>query len=430
MRYVKSAIITLISRGLALPIGIASSIITARVLGPEGRGILAALMVLQGLAIQFGTLGYNGSITYFLSHSPERARSIVGNSVITALGGGILVALLFAIGAETAPAAVLGTVDRRLFFLLLASLPFTFLTQFLQNVLIARQEMVAFNVLDLVFRTMMLASYAVVLIVLDLSTTAAVGAFAGVSAAGGLIYLAMIYRRERFTPRFDRPLFGAMSRYGVRIYAASILSYLVMRLNMLIINPTLGEREAGLFSVVLLFMDLVALVPQTLGMILFPKVARDNEGSAELTAKVFRFTVYGVGGLCVVLAVAAEPIVTLMFGPEFSAAAPALRWLCPGILGLALMTILNNDLAGRGLPAVVMAAPAAAVVVSAILHVILLSPLGLVGSSIATSAAYLVAVVILYVASMRRLRIDHRALWMLRRDDLSTFLPSNIFRSV
>jgi O-antigen/teichoic acid export membrane protein len=428
MRFVHSASITLIARGLALPIGIASSIITARTLGPEGRGVLAALMVLQGLAIQFGTLGYNGSITYFLSHEPGRARNIVGNSVWTAIGGGMLVAAVFAAAGAMAPQAVLGTVEPRLFRLLLASLPFTFLSQFLQNVLVARQSMLAFNLLDLLVRTTLLSAYAVVLLGFGLGTDAAIWSFAGVSAVGGLLYLFVIYRRERFTLAFDRPLFGQMFGFGSRIYAASILSYLVLRLNMLIINPVLGERDAGLFSVVLLFMDLVALVPQTLGLILFPAVARDNEGSALLTAKVFRFTLYGVGALCVVIAIAAQPLIRLMFGDEFAAAAPALQWLAPGILAMALMTILNNDLAGRGMPAIVIATPAVAVACSALLHRLLLSPLGLVGSSVATSGAFIVAVVQLYFAAFRRLGLSHRAWWLLDREDLATLRPSNLLR--
>lgn len=428
MRFVHSASITLLARGLALPIGIASSIITARALGPEGRGVLAALMVIQGLAIQFGMLGYNGSITYFLSYEPERARAIVGNSVWTAVLGGLLVAGIFAAAAAVAPQAVLGAVEPRLFWLLLASLPFTFLSQFLQNVLVARQSMVAFNLLDLVVRTTLMSAYAVVLLGFDLGTDAAVWSFAGVSALGGVLYLAVIRRRERFALSFDRPLFGRMFGYGSRIYAASILSYLVLRLNMLIINPVLGERDAGLFSVVLLFMDLVALVPQTLGLILFPAVARDNEGSAVLTAKVFRFTLYGVGALCVVIAFGAEPLVRLMFGAEFAPAAPALQWLTPGILAMALMTILNNDLAGRGMPAIVIITPAVAVACSAVLHALLLSPLGIVGSSLATSAAFIVAVVVLYFAAFRRLGLSHRAFWLLDRQDLATLRPSNLLR--
>jgi O-antigen/teichoic acid export membrane protein len=429
MRYVQSVVITLFARGLALPIGIASSIITARALGPEGRGVLAALTVLQGLAIQFGTLGYNGSITYSLSQTPDRAKAIVGNSVITALGGGIIVATLFAVGAAIAPGAVLGSVEPHLFWLLLASLPFTFLTQFLQNVLVARQSMVAFNLLDLAVRTALLAAYTVALLGLGLGTDAAVWSFASVSALGGVLYLSIIYRRERFGLVFDRPLFGEMFRYGSRTYAASVLSYLVLRLNMLLINPVLGEREAGLFSVVLLFMDLVALVPQTLGMILFPAVARDNEGSAVLTTKVFRFTFFGVGILCVFLWAGAEPLIRLLFGEEFVEAAPALRWLTPGILAMALMTILNNDLAGRGFPAIVIVTPAVAVIVSAVLHAALLAPMGLAGSSAATSAAFVVAVVLLYRAARQRLRLPHRSFWMLGRDDLATLRPSNLFRT-
>ena len=55
MNYRTSVLVTILAKGIALVVGIVSSIITARYLGPEGRGILAVLVAVQGLAIQFGS---------------------------------------------------------------------------------------------------------------------------------------------------------------------------------------------------------------------------------------------------------------------------------------------------------------------------------------------------------------------------------------
>ena len=46
--------LTLLARGATIGLGLVSSIVTARFLGPDGRGVLAALSVLTGLALQFG----------------------------------------------------------------------------------------------------------------------------------------------------------------------------------------------------------------------------------------------------------------------------------------------------------------------------------------------------------------------------------------
>ncbi|HAV23839.1 MAG TPA: hypothetical protein DCX46_10175, partial [Bacteroidetes bacterium] len=147
MRYAKGAFITLLARGLTIPIGIASAIVTARTLGPDGRGVLAAIMVLQGLAIQFGTLGFNGSTMYFLSHKDKEPRVVVSSSFVAALVFGSLVALAMGALYVLAPQKLFGSLDRLYIGLLLASLPLTFVAQFLQNVLVARDALISYNVI-------------------------------------------------------------------------------------------------------------------------------------------------------------------------------------------------------------------------------------------------------------------------------------------
>src|SRR5690554_4816168 len=55
-----------ISRGLSLSLGLLTSIITARYLGPEGNGIVAAVSVYPSLFMALGALGIQQSTTYFV----------------------------------------------------------------------------------------------------------------------------------------------------------------------------------------------------------------------------------------------------------------------------------------------------------------------------------------------------------------------------
>src|SRR5690554_1669618 len=55
-----------ISNFLIIAFGLTTSIITARYIGPEGNGIIAALLVYPSLFMSFGSLGIRQSTTYFL----------------------------------------------------------------------------------------------------------------------------------------------------------------------------------------------------------------------------------------------------------------------------------------------------------------------------------------------------------------------------
>src|SRR3972149_5050150 len=67
-----------------------NSILVTRLLGPEGRGELAAANTVMAVGVQLGTLGLHSSHTYFVSREPGALRAILGNSVVATLACGLV----------------------------------------------------------------------------------------------------------------------------------------------------------------------------------------------------------------------------------------------------------------------------------------------------------------------------------------------------
>ena len=88
------------------------------------------------------------------------------------------------------------------------------------------------------------------------------------------------------------------------------------------------------------------------------------------------------------VAILAGPLVTLLFGRSFAPAIPALIWLMPGIVMLSINTIYMNYFASVGMPLITIYSPAVAVILNIVLNIRLIPPLGIVGASIASVAAY------------------------------------------
>jgi O-antigen/teichoic acid export membrane protein len=420
VKYSRGVLITFVSKGFAIPIGILSSIVTARYLGPSGRGVLAILIVLQGLAVQFGTFGMNASITYWIARDQRASSQVASNATIVALVAGCFIALGFYVIGEFSPHVLLGDVSPHYLNLFLVAIPFTFLQQFLQNVFIARQHITEYNVLDLITRTLQLVGFIIVLVLFGLSTEAAVICFSTVAVLSGLMYIVRVAPIASIHLSFDRALFGEMFRYGARTYAASFLMFLVFRTNIFLINLYLGEQASGIYSVTMQFGDLVYLIPITMGLLLFPKVSENLRDNGMLTAKVFRFSLVTMGLICVGILLLGRSLVLLMFGPAFEGAIVPLYWLTPGIVALSLATILNNDLAARGLPSIVIIAPAVALLINVGMNVLFLKSLGLIAASLASSAAYIVLVVMLAAHFVRRLRIPFGQMLFLSQEDIKS----------
>src|SRR4051794_26850023 len=81
---------SLITRSLLFGMGMVISIVTVRLLGTTGRGLIAVAATIGLLGAQFGHLGLHAAHTYYLAQDRRLLPSVFGNSLLVAAvcGGG------------------------------------------------------------------------------------------------------------------------------------------------------------------------------------------------------------------------------------------------------------------------------------------------------------------------------------------------------
>lgn len=87
-------------KSIVLVLGMVSSIVSARLLGPEGKGIFTVAVAIAGLIVQFGNLGIHSANTYYLSKDQSILPRVVGNSVavvvmVSVISSGVFLLLKF-----------------------------------------------------------------------------------------------------------------------------------------------------------------------------------------------------------------------------------------------------------------------------------------------------------------------------------------------
>ena len=139
-----------------------------------------------------------------------------------------------------------------------------------------------------------------------------------------------------------------MLSYAFRVYLAALLSFLIIRLDLLLVNGYLGATQAGLYGVAGSLADGLFVVPLVVGLNVFPRVA----GGADVTtsAAVFRLVTLVYGAIVVLSVILVGPVISVLYGPAFHASAGLYRWLAPGVFSLGLVTVLSHHFAGRGFP--------------------------------------------------------------------------------
>jgi O-antigen/teichoic acid export membrane protein len=410
--------LTLAGRGTTIALGLVSSVVTARWLGPEGRGILATLGVVTGLALQFGNPGLHTGNVYFVAKEPRRAAAVLGNTLVVSFAAGALAGLV-ALSAAVARPDWFPGIGPALIAITAAALPFQFMILLYQNTLLGLGDAVAFNLLEVGNKAVTFLALAAWLVAFGGGAGGAVVLFAVMAAITGSASALACARHAPFRPSFDRGLFAEMIRYGGRVWVSCLLSFLVIRSDLLLVNYFRGTAEAGVYSIAVQIADTLLLLPVTIGMILLPRVAAEGAGREdEVTARVLRHTALFLGVLVAAAFVLVGPVVRTLYGPGFEGAIAATRCLLPGIFALGLNGVLMNHFGGRGMPAVTMVAPLAGLVANVGLNLVVVPRWGMQGAAVTSSAAYALMLAVSLGAFLRHGRVDLRRSLIVGADEV------------
>ena len=370
-------------KAATLLFGLLIVVAVARELGPSGQGLFAVAYSLTLMLAHLGGLGLTTANPYFTAREPMRRASIVSNSLwLAAALGGLLIAAGLLLRA-VAPDALEGLGWEPL-AVTLVGIPGALAALFLQSVLLGASRMVAYNGVEAVQAALTLGALLVGFAVFDFRLTGALAVLTAGRYAAVAAYLALLAPPRR---RLDAALARRMLTYGLRAYVAIVVSFLVIRLDLLLVNGYLGAREAGLYSVAATIADGMFVLPMVVALNLFPRVARSE--THEQTAEVFRSLAVLYGAVCLATIPLAQAI-PLVFGERFDGSISLYYWLLPGVYCLGLLTILAHHFAGRGYPREAAAVWFVGLALNIAINIAFLPGRGAWVASLASSIAYAV----------------------------------------
>lgn len=386
--FVRKVAETFVTRIALILIGLATSVIIARMLGPEGRGLQATIAAVTALGIQFGNLGLHSSNTYYVSRDPGLLPTLIGNSLLVSLGGTGLLAILAFKVFSAFPSLV--PLDRVLLILALTGVPLGLAYLLLQNLLLGTQRIREYNRIELVSRVTMVALLVGLLLAraVSVEAVAVVGICASALAASWAFWGLRGALKSRIA--ISWPLLKSHLGYGFKAYLAALFAFTVLRADILMCGYLLGETATGHYSIAVSMADLVYMLPVVAGTIAFPKLVAESDPrlrwqKALGVAKWILVIMLAIAGVSAILA---KPVVMLLFGKEYAPAVLAFLWLLPGIVLLGVNGILMNYFAAEGMPPIAIWSPAVASIINIGLNLVLLSRLGIQGASIASTVAY------------------------------------------
>jgi O-antigen/teichoic acid export membrane protein len=386
-RGVGAVTLTLLARILSAGINLLTGIVSARVLGTDGRGEMSAMLVWPMLLAYLLTLGLPSAIRYWIRREPDRRSEFFTVSFISATLASLVA---IAIGVLFIPLwlhAYSASVVHGAQILMIFS-PEVMLALLLTAMLETLGEYGTANASR--YLTVILQLLTLVVLAVMHRLTPFTGALAYTSGPV-LLALWMIWKlRAHFAFRFfdPRPAIRLLASYGLRSYGIDLLNTISTQVDQVLVIAFLSASNVGIYVVALNASRVVNILHTAVVVVVFPTASGLEQGAVvDLVGHSARISTVIAVAFGAALVVLLPFILPLFYGSAFAGAIPVAQLLTlEAVLG-GLASVLAQAFMALGRPGIVTAVQALGLATVLPLMVVLLPHFGLLGAAIALVAS-------------------------------------------
>jgi O-antigen/teichoic acid export membrane protein len=255
-------------------------------------------------------------------------------------------------------------------------------------------------------------------------------AMAATNAAGSIVQGIAALKLDAPWPRPSRKRLRPVLRSGLPVGISGVLIISYARIDQVIVFAVSGSGAAGLYGAVYNLLDQAHFVPVSVLTTLSPVIAASWPAdrakllrTSRLTAELLAVT--SLGGLAFAI-VAAEPVVTAVFGSEFAAAAPALPVLAAAFIFISFGYLNGNLLVVLGLEGWALRVSLIALVVNLVGNAILVPLVGFMGAAWMTLVTEIVVCAVSLTLVVRKLDMSFPRPGRIGRTALASVLLAGV----
>ncbi|MDQ4091250.1 MAG: oligosaccharide flippase family protein [Actinomycetota bacterium] len=326
-----------------------ANVIVSRLLGVEGRGIVAAATLIPMIVGYAGELGIPVATGYLINVRPRDRETVISSA--RALGGIVSVILVLVSAALS----------------LLLPLP-----PAARGLSVGYSVFAALNLLHRVNLTVLQADLRLRLFngIRVLGAALYVGVLVGYLAAGidselAVVLALVVLNTFWFActwasvgrhpgPRLDRPVSRALLGYGVRAHIGNVAVVDALRVDQLVLALFLAPTQLGLYVAAMTVITANRVIGTSVGVLCFPMAAKGDGGRDPGARRQFRKLIVATAALSGAVALVewflGGSLLTIFFGPDFAGARRALQILALASVAMNLRQMYADWLRGAGRP--------------------------------------------------------------------------------
>lgn len=410
------------SNVLILATSLATGVVTARLLGPQGKGELYLIMQIVTLGSLLFSCGLGASYQYHLAKGVYQKHQIVSHMLLQT--GAILFLLLATYLSRNHLPAFLSKwiLSDDLFALTCIMIGANVAILFIHPIFMTFPE--GIRVISCLGALSSLTNLVLLVLLLAVFKLGVVGAAIGylISLLIKLVppfrqIMAGVWRNLTLSWRgSSRNLFS----FGIGSFICNFTLSSAFRIDVFILSMLLDISAVGVYSVAVAFAEVALMAPNALGISLFAHLpSADPKQQIEIVGRSSRIILATALVTGVVLICISYPLVRFSMGRAFVGAVLPLCLLVPGLVAMSVNYVFANFYSAQGKPMISAVCFGCGVSFNIVANLILVPIAGISGAAIASTASYAFISALFILLLRRQHQLSLGSLLILNSEDRS-----------
>lgn len=387
--FLKAVSSTMLTKFVLIGLKLAISVITARFLGPAGRGQFFAIIQLSGLSATIGAMSSGEGLLYEIGKNKVQSRQIFATVIILSGIFSIISLTAFFLIFPLIPSSIFSEMPGGFIVLFTLFIPFMIIEYISSSALKGLKNFTLVNWISVCTRLTPLACFAVSFLVWGASIEVALTAYAAALAFNALVFAVVLFQISGRIIKIAKKRILPTIKYGFSVHIGTVLNEIEYRVDTLILLYFIDVAAVGIYSIGVSFSQFLWYASNSINTVLFPYLVDPNgEDRDKFTSSVMKYSIYiNFLALCFFIAIG-YPLVILMYGYDFRDAFFVFLVLAPGILADTASRTIFSWLKGRGNPSVFSWISLVTLVLNLGLNLYLVPSFGLLGAAAASALTY------------------------------------------
>lgn len=403
-------------------LGMATSLLAARGLGPTGKGSYDLGIATAGLLTLAIGLSLPGGIAYAVARR-KSSTATLARLLLALAGAQAAVATAALVLGATVASGVIGSFPPAATAALIVIVTASALVAGLRGILVGVESIARAAILDFLGRLFVFGAAAVVLsatVIAHAQPTYVELLWA--TAVAGLVTCLIAWaalkdaRRAPEGPSAARVILG----FALPAHLGNLVQFLNYRLDLFLVSAFASIASVGIYALAVSFAQMVWLAPNAIAVALLPRVAAEAAGASGITdvARISRVTFVLSLLAALALAIVGPPAIAILFGRDFRDAGGQLLLLLPGVTLFGPATVLAAYIGGLGRQRLNLYVSLVALVVTIAFDLLLIPAMAGSGAAIASTLSYATTAILTFVVAARLGHLPLTDLVMPRSGDL------------